>query len=92
MTREGHYLLMGDNQESVSGTFALVKTKITILSNPTLINPTSLNQYKDGEKDGIWRINHEDTSDKLWKKQTWKDDKIVSGKCWDRNGIEIECD
>lgn len=48
--------------------------------------------FKDGKRDGIWRINHEDANDKLWKEQTWKDDKVVSEKCWDKNGVEIACD
>lgn len=48
--------------------------------------------FKNGKRDGIWKINHENASDKLWKEQTWKDDKIVSEKCWDENGIEIECE
>lgn len=47
--------------------------------------------FKNGKRDGIWKINHENARDKLWKEQTWKDDKIVSEKCWDEKGKEIEC-
>jgi len=47
--------------------------------------------FKDGKRDGIWKIYHEDARDKLWKEQTWKDDKIVSEKCWDKDGLPIEC-
>lgn len=47
--------------------------------------------FKKGKRDGVWKINHEDATDKLWKEQTWKDDKIISEKCWDINGKEIEC-
>ena len=47
--------------------------------------------FKNGKRDGIWKINHEHARDKLWKEQTWKDDRIVSEKCWDEKGEEIEC-
>jgi len=47
--------------------------------------------FKAGKRDGIWKINHENARDKLWKEQTWKDDKVVSEKCWDEKGNVIEC-
>lgn len=47
--------------------------------------------FKNGKRDGIWKIPHENARDKLWKEQTFKEDKMVSEKCWDENGKEIEC-
>ncbi len=47
--------------------------------------------FKNGKRDGIWKINHENARDKLWKEQIYKDDKMVSEKCWDENDKEIEC-
>jgi len=47
--------------------------------------------FNDGMREGIWKINHASARDKLWKEQTWKDDKIVSEKCWDEHGQIIEC-
>ena len=47
--------------------------------------------FKEGKRDGIWKINHENARDKLWKEQIWEADKIVSEKCWDEKGKEIEC-
>jgi antitoxin component YwqK of YwqJK toxin-antitoxin module len=48
--------------------------------------------FKDGKRDGIWKINHENAPDKLWKEQTFKDDKLISEKCWNEYGLEIECE
>ncbi len=48
--------------------------------------------FKDGRREGVWKINHENARDKLWKEQTWVDDKIVSEKCWDETGKEIDCE
>jgi len=47
--------------------------------------------FKDGKREGIWKIYHEKAKDKLWKEQTWKNDKIVAEKCWDESGNKIEC-
>ena len=48
--------------------------------------------FKNGKRDGIWKIYHEHAKDKLWKEQTFKDDKMVSENCWDENGQSIECE
>jgi ligand-binding sensor domain-containing protein len=45
--------------------------------------------FKNGLRDGLWKINHD--SGKLWKEQTWKEDKVVVEKCWDEAGEEIAC-
>ncbi len=47
--------------------------------------------FKNGKRDGIWLIYHENTENKLWKEQTFKDDIMISEKCWDVNGNLIEC-
>ncbi|MFK7770704.1 MAG: toxin-antitoxin system YwqK family antitoxin [Saprospiraceae bacterium] len=47
--------------------------------------------FKDGKRDGIWKIYHENAQDKLWKEQTFKEDKMVSEKCWDKEGKQMEC-
>lgn len=47
--------------------------------------------FKDGKREGIWKINHEGARDKLWKEQTWQDDKLVGERCWDENGQAIDC-
>ena len=47
--------------------------------------------FKDGKRDGKWKIYHEHAKDKLWKEQTFKNDKMVSEKCWDENGKNIDC-
>lgn len=48
--------------------------------------------FKNGERDGVWKINHAHARDKLWKEQTWKEDRLVGEKCWDDNGNSIECE
>jgi len=48
--------------------------------------------FKNGKRDGIWKIYHEQARDKLWKEQTFKNDKMLTEKCWDENGIAIECE
>lgn len=47
--------------------------------------------FKNGKRDGVWKIYHEHAKDKLWKEETYKDDKFVSEKCWDENSNPIEC-
>ena len=44
---------------------------------------------KNEMRDGLWKIYHDDG--KLWKEQTWKNDKIIGEKCWDENGKKITC-
>lgn len=48
--------------------------------------------FENGKRHGIWKIYHEHATDKLWKEQTFKDDKMVSEKCWDKNGESIDCE
>lgn len=48
--------------------------------------------FKNGKRSGIWKIKHSATSDKIWKEQTWKNDKLVSEKCRDENGEIIKCE
>lgn len=48
--------------------------------------------FKNGKRDGLWKINHENNPDKLWKEQTWKDDKVIHEACWDVNGKAIDCE
>lgn len=47
--------------------------------------------FKNGLRDGIWKIYHESARDKLWKQQTWKEDKMITEKCWDEKGATIDC-
>jgi antitoxin component YwqK of YwqJK toxin-antitoxin module len=45
--------------------------------------------FEDGLREGIWKIYHDNEA--LWKEQTFKNDRIISEKCWNKNGKEIEC-
>ena len=47
--------------------------------------------FKNGKRDGTWKIYHENARDKVWKEQEFKEDKMVSEKCWDENGNTITC-
>lgn len=47
--------------------------------------------FENDKREGIWKIHHKNSSDKLWKEQTFKNDKMVAEKCWDKNGKQIEC-
>ena len=47
--------------------------------------------FKNGKRDGIWKINHASDPTKLWKEQTFKNDKIISEKCWNEDGKVIDC-
>ncbi|MFK8163786.1 MAG: toxin-antitoxin system YwqK family antitoxin [Lewinella sp.] len=47
--------------------------------------------FKNGKRDGVWKIYHENARDRLWKEQTFKEDKMVSEKCWDENGERVDC-
>lgn len=47
--------------------------------------------FKNGKRDGVWKIYHESARDKLWKEQTFKEDKMISESCWDENGQAIDC-
>ena len=47
--------------------------------------------FKNGKRDGIWKIYHEDARDKIWKEQTFEEDKMLSEKCWDKIGKQIIC-
>lgn len=47
--------------------------------------------FKNGKRDGTWKIYHENERDKVWKEQEFKEDKMVSEKCWDENGNTINC-
>lgn len=46
--------------------------------------------FKIGKRHGIWKINYVDV-DKLWKEQTFKEDQLISERCFDKKGKEIEC-
>lgn len=48
--------------------------------------------FEKGKREGVWRINHENARDKLWKEQTYKNDKLVSEKCRDIHGLIIACE
>jgi len=48
--------------------------------------------FEKGKREGAWKIYHEDSTDKVWKEQTFKEDKMVAKKCWDENGKEIVCE
>ena len=48
--------------------------------------------FENGKRHGSWKIYHEHARDKLWKEQTFKDDKMVSEKCWNKNGKSIDCE
>ena len=45
--------------------------------------------FKEGKEIGIKRIYHE--NEQLKQENNWNDNKIISKKCWDENGKEIEC-
>ena len=45
--------------------------------------------YKDGEEDGLW-TGWYDNGQKEFEK-TYKDGVIISSKCWDEDGNEIQC-
>lgn len=46
--------------------------------------------FKDEKKIGIWKVLHD--NGELAKEQNWKEGKMISQKCWDENGNQIECD
>ncbi len=48
--------------------------------------------FKEGKRDGVWTIRHEQARDKIWKEETYKNDKLISEKCWDVKGNVIECE
>ncbi len=48
--------------------------------------------FKEGKREGVWKIMHEQARDKIWKEETYKDDKLISEKCWDEKGNAIECE
>ena len=45
--------------------------------------------YKDGEYDGLY-TGWYDNGQKFWE-DTYKDGELISSKCWDVNGIDIDC-
>ncbi len=45
--------------------------------------------YKDGELDGKWTVWNENGQKKV--EQTYKDGKLISSKCWDEDGNEMDC-
>ena len=45
--------------------------------------------FKDGEFDGKWTYWHE--NGQKWQEGTWKDGSLISSKCWDVVGYEIDC-
>lgn len=45
--------------------------------------------FKDDKKVGIWKVLHD--NGKVWKEQNWENGKMISEKCWDANGIEMQC-
>ena len=47
--------------------------------------------FKDGKRDGIWKIYHEHAKDKVSREQTFKDDVMVSEQCYDEMGTQIDC-
>ena len=45
--------------------------------------------YKDGKEDGLWiwwNVNGQ-----KWREETYKDGELISEKCWDEDGNEMEC-
>jgi len=45
--------------------------------------------FNEGKKTGIWKILHGNGN--VWKEQEWDDGNMISQKCWDENGVKIEC-
>ena len=45
---------------------------------------------KNGEQDGKWTWWYE--NGQKWKERTYKDGELISEKCWDEDGNEIDCD
>ena len=45
--------------------------------------------YKDGEFDGLWIVWYENGQKN--REETYKDGELISGKCWDEDGNEKEC-
>jgi len=45
--------------------------------------------YKDGKQDGLYTVWYE--NGQRSSVTTWKNDEIISGKCWDEDGNETDC-
>ena len=54
----------------------------------TALNCIEIN-FKMDKKDGSWKIYHD--NGQLWKDQSWSEAKILSERCWDEKGNEINC-
>ncbi len=48
--------------------------------------------FNNDKREGVWRIYHDNANSKLWKEQTFKNDRMVSEKCWDKNNNLIQCE
>jgi antitoxin component YwqK of YwqJK toxin-antitoxin module len=47
--------------------------------------------FKNGKRSGVWKIYHDVDHKKLWKEQTFENDRVVSERCWDEYGILVTC-
>ena len=47
--------------------------------------------FLDGQRSGVWKIKHDMESAKIWKEQTYREDRLVSERCWDKDGNTIPC-
>ena len=45
--------------------------------------------YKDGKPDGLWTRWYDNGQKE--NEPTWKDGEVISIKCWDKDGNEIDC-
>lgn len=48
--------------------------------------------FEEGKREGTWKIYHKEALDKLWKEQTYKNDRLVAEQCWDVAGKKIVCE
>ena len=46
--------------------------------------------YKDGKSEGLWKVYYE--NGQLEWEVNYKDGELISEKCWDKNGKEIDCE
>ena len=47
-------------------------------------------KYRNGEKDGLWTYWYE--NGQKMTVRNYKDEELISQNCWDKDGIEKECE
>lgn len=46
-------------------------------------------EFENGKEIGVWKSFHE--NGKVSRENIWENRQVISSKCWDENGTEIEC-